>query len=105
MRLIAQLHRVLLCRTQLNMQIVSLKLGPKLSKDFKIAVDLCYAGDSEKALTHAVVTLVKEAKLLRETDRVAFIKVVDKFFDGDEDRAKREALNDLLKKYQVRVDE
>ena len=88
---------------------MELKLPPELGKDFKIVADLCFAGDREKALTHAVDTLVKKEKLLchmlGEKYAAALMKVVDKFYSGNLDIAVEEATRLLLEKHHVRVDE
>ena len=96
-RVIHQLHRWLLC-PQRNLEVVLLKLGSEMSKDFKLIVDLCFGGNYDEAIRKALVMLVKKEKLLREINQGDFVKVVDEIFDGDEDRAVREAINLLLEK-------
>ena len=87
---------------------VSLKLRAKLAKDFKLIVDSFFGGNYDKALTEAVVILVKKEKLsshnLEERDRVKLMKLVDKIFQGNHDQAVREALFLLLDKYKTKVD-
>lgn len=83
---------------------VSLKLDPELGKDLKLVVDSFFGGDYDKALREAVVILVKKEKLLchnfAEKNQVAFLKVVEKHFYGNEEEAIIEAANLLVQKYE-----
>ena len=97
------------CDDKMLEHTVSLRLGSKLSKDFKLIVDSCFGGNYDKALTEAVAILVKKEKLsshgLEERDRVKLMKLVDKIFQGNCDQAVREALFLLLEKHKASVDE
>ena len=88
---------------------VELKLGPELSKDLKLVADLCFDGNVDEALKHAVVTLVNKEKLLchmlGEKYAAPLMKVIDKFYGGTLDIAVVEATRLLLEKHQVSVDE